>query len=205
MQICTFLVFKYANNMFCTVILQPVDILEPPWSPSREPPPPRQLKVLGLIPPTPSLSNRVSASSYRSTFDTPSAGKLLHLTNKVYCRTVTQTPTGPLAATLPMLLRQQSTCPFQMREAPLELEHNPPFGEVANSGKILLGLQESAGGLPVFADMMHTPPLLRNTIQWSWRAWLGPTVRRWHFESFNIRLQSDRLRRISNFPVLDNS
>lgn len=184
-------------------LFQPTDILEPPWSPSREPPPPRLLKVLGLVPPA--LSNRPSSSSHRSTFDAPSAGRLIQLTNKVYCRTVTQTMSGPLAATLPMLHRAQSTCPFQMREAPLELEQNPPFGEVMNGGKILLGLQESGGGPPVFADMTHVPPALRTTVQWIWRSWIGPTVRRWHFENFNIRLQSDKLRRISNFPVFDNS
>ncbi|KAL5966504.1 hypothetical protein TSMEX_005743 [Taenia solium] len=188
--------------------LPPADILEPPWSPSREPPPPRQLKVLGLVPPTTSASARGFPLTFKSHFEitgSQSAGRLIPLTNKVYCRTVTQNAVGPLAATLPMLHRQQSTCPFQMREAPVEAELNSPFGDVSNGGKILLTLQESAGGLPVFTDAFHAPPPpLRNSIQWSWRAWLGPTVRRWHFENFNIRLQSDRIRRISNFPVFDN-
>ena len=91
-----------------------------------------------------------------------------------------------------------------MREAPVELELKPPFGDISNSEKILLGLPDSGGGPPVYADVLHAPPQVRNSIQWSWRAWLGPTVRRWHFENFNIRLKSGRLRRISNFPVLDN-
>ncbi|KAH9284288.1 hypothetical protein ECG_02550 [Echinococcus granulosus] len=188
-------------------IVDPTDILEPPWSPSREPPPPRQLKVLGLVPPSASTSARGFPLTLQSHFKiagSQSVGRLIPLTNKVYCRTVTQSAVGPLDATLPMLHRRQSTCPFQMREAPVESELNPPLGDVSNGGKILLTLQESASGMPVYTDALHAPPPpSRNSIQWSWRAWLGPTVRRWHFENFNIRLQSDRIRRISNFPVFD--
>lgn len=194
-----------------------MDILMPPWSPSSEAPPPRRLKILGLIPQTPGSSSLIRP--FPATFGTrygitgpQTAGRLIHLTNQVFCRTVVANVViDSLAATLPMVNSQQSSCPFHMRDAPIDVEANLPFREDISLGeKILLALQKSVESGPVYTDAIHAPPpppIARGSggpATWSWRTWLGPTVRRWQFENFRIRLQSHELRKISNFPVHTN-
>ena len=90
----------------------------------------------------------------------------------------------------------------------MDVEANPPFRDTFLGERVILALPKSIDGALVYADAMHAPPgAPRGTggsSMWSWRAWLGPTVRRWQFENFRIRLQSNELRKISNFPVAIN-
>ncbi|VDL98812.1 unnamed protein product [Schistocephalus solidus] len=198
--------------MFCDdAVVAPVDILEPPWSPSREPPPPRKLKIFGLVPSSNPSSHFPSSFKAYGISGQQTAGRLLHLTNQVFCRPLTGLSPHAgglsLSATLPITRRAQSSCPFQMREAPAELEQystgsgdaktlgNQPDGGGGGSSILLALRQVAANGARVYGDY---PTAARFNSVWSWWAWRGPTVRLWQFEGVRVRLQSDRLRQIPN-------
>nr|CAX69638.1 hypothetical protein [Schistosoma japonicum] len=162
---------------------------------------------------------------YNFPLSTSSIGRLVDLTRSVYCRPST---TRGLSDTLmDVIISSSPACSISMKQAPSEIENiSPPFNDGFLRDLKSNMLTKASGGLGMragWSDQLvlalpssveqnyHIPiaPSIYGPIsldmQWPWRDWRGPTVRRWMLEGFQIHTTKTLLRKIISWKIPHSS
>ncbi|KAK4472457.1 hypothetical protein MN116_003708 [Schistosoma mekongi] len=220
-----------SNNMHIFVQFEPRDIIEPPWFPAISTPEPRKLRIIGLIPyPYPTFVD--NGRSYDFPLSTSSIGRLVDLTRSVFCRPST---TRGLSDTLvDVIISSSPACSISMKQAPSEIENiSPPFNDGFLRDLKSNTLTKASGGLgmragwsdqlvlalpssveqnyhipiapSIYGPISHIYGPISLDMQWPWRDWRGPTVRRWMLEGFQIHTTKTLLRKIISWKIPHSS